>query len=389
MFYLNPKSMRNVCGLDVHKDNVFVCIDKENGEKIQFKTGILTKELDALRDTLVANDVTEIAMESTSVYWMPIWRILENDFKLYLVNPYAIKQLPGRKSDIKDAEWIATCLQKELIRGSYVPNSEIQQLRQYNRRIFDINKQSVYIQNKIDAALQRCNIRIGNYISNVRAKSYCEIVDMLSEGKTSPELLIVKVHKRTINKWGRETILAALEGVVNKTDCRILKQLKEELDMLRRHKVECLVMLRDICMENYKEQILDIQTIPGIGEQGAMQIIAETGVDMKAFMTAAMLVGWAGLKPRNDESNGKFKSRSTTHGNKYLRKILIECAWGASRTQGCFFNKFSYHQTMVRKKNRQKVQVAIARKILVVIWNILEKGVVYSDVLEKDKTKDN
>lgn len=381
--------MRNVCGLDVHKDNVFVCIDKENGEKIQFKTGILTKELDALRDTLVANAVTEIAMESTSVYWMPIWRILENDFKLYLVNPYAIKQLPGRKSDIKDAEWIATCLRKELIRGSYVPSSEIQQLRQYNRRIFDINKQSVYIQNKIDAALQRCNIRIGNYISNVRAKSYCEIVDMLSEGKTSPELLIVKVHKRTINKWGRDTILAALEGVVNKTDCRILKQLKEELDMLRRHKVECLVMLRDICMENYKEQILDIQTIPGIGEQGAMQIIAETGVDMKAFMTAAMLVGWAGLKPRNDESNGKFKSRSTTHGNKYLRKILIECAWGASRTQGCFFNKFSYHQTMVRKKNRQKVQVAIARKILVVIWNILEKGVVYSDVLEKDKTKDN
>ena len=380
--------MRNVCGLDVHKDNVFVCIDKENGEKIQFKTGFLTKELDALRDTLVANDVTEIAMESTSVYWMPIWRILENDFKLYLVNPYAIKQLPGRKSDIKDAEWIATCLRKELIRGSYVPSSEIQQLRQYNRRIFDINKQSVYIQNKIDAALQRCNIRIGNYISNVRAKSYCEIVDMLSEGKTSPELLIVKVHKRTINKWGRDTILAALEGIVNKTDCRILKQLKEELDMLRRHKVECLVMLRDICMENYKEQILDIQTIPGIGEQGAMQIIAETGVDMKAFMTAAMLVGWAGLKPRNDESNGKFKSRSTTHGNKYLRKILIECAWGASRTQGCSFNKFSYHQTMVRKKNRQKVQVAIARKILVVIWNILEKGVVYSDVLEKDKTKD-
>lgn len=388
MFYLNPKSMRNVCGLDVHKDNVFVCIDKEKGEKIQFKTGILTKELDVLRDTLVANDVTEIAMESTSVYWMPIWRVLENDFKLYLVNPYAIKQLPGRKSDIKDAEWIATCLRKELIRGSYVPDSTIQQLRQYNRRIFDINKQSVYIQNKIDAALQRCNIRIGNYISNVRAKSYCEIVDMLSEGKTSPELLIVKVHKRTVNKWGRETILAALEGVVNKTDCRILKQLKEELDMLRRHKVECLVMLREICMENYKEQLLDIQTIPGIGEQGAMQIIAETGVDMKAFMTAAMLVGWAGLKPRNDESNGKFKSRSTTHGNKYLRKILIECAWGASRTQGCFFNKFSYHQTMVRKKNRQKVQVAIARKILVVIWHILENGVVYNDISGKGKAKD-
>lgn len=380
--------MRNVCGLDVHKDNVFVCIDKEKGEKIQFKTGILTKDLDALRDTLVANDVTEIAMESTSVYWMPIWRVLESDFKLYLVNPYAIKQLPGRKSDIKDAEWIATCLRKELIRGSYVPDSTIQQLRQYNRRIFDINKQSVYIQNKIDAALQRCNIRIGNYISNVGAKSYCEIVNMLSEGRTSPEELIAKVHKRTVNKWGRETILASLEGVVNKTDCRILGQLKEELDMLRMHKAECLTMMREICMDNYKEQLLNIQTMPGIGEQGSMQIIAEVGVDMKAFMTAAMLVGWAGLKPRNDESNGKFKSRSTTHGNKYLRKILIECAWGASRTQGCFFNKFSYHQTMVRKKSRQKVQVAIARKILVVIWHILENGVVYNDIFGKGKAKD-
>ena len=118
-----------------------------------------------------------------------------------------------------------------------------------------------------------------------------------------------------------------------------------------------------------------------------MQIIAELGVDMKTFATAAMLVGWAGLKPRNDESNGKFKSRSTTHGNKYLRKILIECAWGASRTQGCFFNKFSYHQTMVRKKNKQKVQVAIARKMLVVIWHILENGVVYNDILENEKPR--
>ena len=195
------------------------------------------------------------------------------------------------------------------------------------------------------------------------------------------------MHRRTVNRWGRETILSALEGVVNKTDCRILKQLKEELDMLRGHKVECLVMMREICMENYKEQLQDIQTIPGIGEQGAMQIIAELGVDMKTFATAAMLVGWAGLKPRNDESNGKFKSRSTTHGNKYLRKILIECAWGASRTQGCFFNKFSYHQTMVRKKNKQKVQVAIARKMLVVIWHILENGVVYNDILENEKPR--
>jgi len=132
--------MKRVCGLDVHKDNIFVCILNENGEKIEFKTGFLKVELDSFRDRLVELGVGEVAMESTAVYWMPIWRILESDFKLYLVNPLSIKQLPGRKSDVKDAAWIATCLQKGLIRGCFVPPLVVQQLRQYNRRVFDLSK---------------------------------------------------------------------------------------------------------------------------------------------------------------------------------------------------------------------------------------------------------
>lgn len=371
--------MRNVCGLDVHKDNVFVCILKENSVKIQFKCGILTKELDGLRDLLVREGVGEIAMESTSVYWMPIWRLLECDFKLYLVNPYAIKQLPGRKSDVKDAEWIATCLQKDLIRGSYVPGDTIQQLRQYNRRVFDITKQMVYLQNKMDAALQRCNIRLSNYVSNVDTKSYREVVRLLSEGETCPKELIKKIHGRTINRCGRENVLAALQGVVTRTDMDMLGQYIEELEMYRRHKAHCLLMMKEICKEYYQKELENLQTIPGVGEQAATQIIAEMGVDMSMFLTANMLVGWAGLKPRNDESNGKFKSRKITHGNKYLRKTLAECAWGASRTQGCFYNKFSYHQTQVRKKTKMKVQLAVARKILVASYNIVSKGEQYKD----------
>lgn len=379
MFNLKLSAMRNVCGLDVHKDNVFVCILKENSVKIQFKCGILTKELDGLRDLLVREGVGEIAMESTSVYWMPIWRLLESDFKLYLVNPYAIKQLPGRKSDVKDAEWIATCLQKDLIRGSYVPVDTIQQLRQYNRRVFDITKQMVYLQNKMDAALQRCNIRLSNYVSNVDTKSYREVVRLLSEGETRPEELIKKIHGRTINRCGRENVLAALQGVVIRTDMDMLGQYIEELEMYRRHKAHCLLMMKEICKECYQKELENLQTIPGVGEQAATQIIAEMGVDMSMFLTANMLVGWAGLKPRNDESNGKFKSRKITHGNKYLRKTLAECAWGASRTQGCFYNKFSYHQTQVRKKPKMKVQLAVARKILVASYNIISKGEQYKD----------
>lgn len=380
--------MRNVCGLDVHKDNVFVCIDKRNGEKIQFKCGILTRDLDVLRDKLVENDVGEIAMESTSVYWMPIWRVLESDFKLYLVNPYAIKQLPGRKSDVKDAEWIATCLRKDLIRGSYVPDATIQQLRQYNRRIFDINKHMVYIQNKMDAALQRCNIRISNYVSNVDTKSYREVVTKITEGEARAEELVKVIHGRTIKRCGRDTIVSSLDGVVRQADIDLLKQYKEELDMLRRHKAECLLKMREICKEHYQRQLELLQTIPGVKDQSAMQIIAEAGVDMKTFITAAMLIGWAGLKPRNDESNGKFKSRKITHGNKYLRKVLIECAWAASRTQGCFYNKFSYRLCVVRKKSGLKVRVAIARKMLVAIWNMFTKNETYKDYqLENEEEK--
>lgn len=378
--------MRNVCGLDVHKDNVFVCIDKENGEKIQFKTGILTRDLDSLRDFLVKHDVGEIAMESTSVYWMPIWRILESDFKLYLVNPFAIKQLPGRKSDVKDAEWIATCLRKDLIRGSFVPTDLIQQLRQYNRRVFDINHQMVYIQNKMDALMQRCNIRISNYVSTVDSKSYRDIVTKITEGETRATELVKEVHGRTINRCGRDTIVAALDGVIRQTDIDLLKQYKEELDMLRRHKAECLLKMREICEEHFKDEFERLQTVPGVSGQSAMHIIAELGVDMSTFQTPAMLVGWAGLKPRNDESNGKFKSRKTTHGNKYLRKTLIEVSWPASKKKGCSYNKFSYHQIVVRRKGKLKVQVAIARKILVAIWNILSKGIPYIEYAKVEET---
>ena len=324
--------MKRVCGLDVHKDNIFVCILNENGEKIEFKTGVLTVELDSFRDRLVELGVGEVAMESTAVYWIPIWRILESDFKLYLVNPLSIKQLPGRKSDVKDAEWIATCLQKNLIRGSFVPPLVVQQLRQYNRRVFDLGKQAVYIQNKMDAALQRCIIRISNYVSNVDSKGYLEVVDLLSKGCTDPESLANKIHGRTITKHGWNTIKAALTGVVTDVDSDLLRQYKEELELLKKHRQECLMKMREMCEELYSEELKRIEEIPGVSAQSATQIIAEIGINMKMFLTARTLVAWAGLKPRNDGSNGKIKSRRITHGNKYLKRLLIECSWAASRT---------------------------------------------------------
>ena len=371
--------MRTVCGLDVHKDSVFVCIINENGVLFQEKFGVLTPDLERMVDVLHEYEATEVCMESTSIYWMPVWRVLEPYFSLKLVNPYFIKQLPGKKSDIKDAEWIATCLLKDLIRGSYVPEDRIQQLRQYDRRIFDLSKEIVYKLTKLDAALQRCNIRISNYVSTTDGKSYKSVVEKIASGETDPETLTKLIHGRTINRVGREVITASLTGVITQVDIDVIHQMNEEVKLAQKHKDECLAKMEELCNKWFPKQRENLQTIPGVKLRSATSIIAELGTDMSSFQDAAHLVSWSGLKPRNEESAGKIKSRKITHGNKYLRQTLIECSWAASHKQGCFYNKFSYHQTVVRHKNKMKVQVAIARKILTAIWYILHDNVPYMD----------
>ena len=373
------KPMRTVCGLDVHKDSIFVCILNENDILFQDKIGVLTPDLEQLVDTLHEHGAAEVCMESTSIYWMPVWRILEPYFSLKLVNPYFIKQLPGKKSDIKDAEWIATCLLKDLIRGSYVPEDRIQQLRQYDRRIFDLNKDIVYKLAKLDAALQRCNIRISNYVSTTDGKSYQKVVEKIAEGTTDPKVLAGLIHGRIMNRVGKDVVSASLTGVITQADIDVIRQIRDEVTLAQKHRDECLSKMEELCNKWFPKQMKNLQTVPGVSLRSATSVIAELGTDMSSFEDAAHLVSWSGLKPRNDESAGKIKSRKITHGNKFLRKTLIECTWAAAKKQGCFYNAFSYHQTVVRRKNKMKVQVAIARKMLTAIWFILHDNVPYRD----------
>ena len=267
--------MKTVCGLDVHKDSVFCCILCANGEKIQHKFGVLTGELVTLRNLMVSEGVEECAMESTSIYWIPIWRVLEGSVKLHLANPYFIKQLPGKKSDVKDAEWIATCLSKE------------------------------------------------------------------------------------------------------------------EIELQQRHKDEAQEKMTALCKEWFPEELENLQTIPGVKERSATSIIAETGTDMTHFQTPKKLVSWVGLRPRNEESAGKIKARGITHGNRFIRKTMIECSWGAVRMKDSFFAEFSYRQCIERRKNRMKVQVAIARKMLVAIWYVLRiyRAMIWDEFLRHFRPK--
>lgn len=209
----------------MHKDSILLCILHSDGELFEQVFGVLTFQLEKCRKLLQKHRVSEVCMESTSIYWIPIWRVLSPHFTLRLVNPYFIKQLPGHKSDVKDAQWIAECTMKDLVRGSFVPPEIIQQLRQYDRRIFDLNVEIVRKVSKVDGVLQRCNIRLSNYVSNIECKSYRDVVRRLSEGVTNPNELMKLVHGRIVNRHGAETILASLTGVVSQAEIDVLRQL--------------------------------------------------------------------------------------------------------------------------------------------------------------------
>ncbi len=380
---------RNVAGLDIHKDTIYLCV-MDHTATIIFENvyGTLTPDLQLICSDMLSQGVTEAAMESTATYWVPVWNALCDSMSLKLVNPYFIKQLPGRKSDVRDAQWIAECLLKNLIRGSFVPDKTVQDMRKYNRRIFDLNEDMTYNTNKLDATLQRCGFRLSNYVSRVKGESYQKCVKAIINGITNPEKLVTLIHGRTLRKFGHNIIKDAVTGDFHQADICLLRQYAELIDMIERQIEECRNALAAMCQEHFPKQFERLQSIPGVNKRAASAIIAETGANMKPFEKATNLVGWCGLKPRNDVSNNKVKSNRTTHGNRFLRQMLIEISWVASRTRNCFFSNFSYVQCTQRHKNKMKIQVAIARKILVAVWHLLTKDEDFLDVYLKRLEKE-
>jgi transposase len=384
MFNLNFIIMKTVCGLDVHKSIILMCILQKNGGIIIKEYSTLTCDIESMFAQMQEYGVEEVGMESTGIYWIPIWRILQGHFDLKLINPYFIKQLPGRKTDVKDAQWIATVVQKGLVRGSYVPGKQIQELRQFERRYVRLCEQSTRIEQEMDRQLHRCNIQITNYASKIGSVSVIGVVKGIIAGESTAEQLEKHVHGRIKGKY-KEKITASLTGVISSSDRFIFKQNIKEYELILEQQKECLEEMSRLCDQYFSKELQLLCTIPGIQKLSAMIIIAELGVDLKAFVTSAALTGWAGLRPRNDESAKKIKSNKITKGNKYLRRILVQCAWAASRHKNCWL-KTKYEQLCVRKSTR-KALIAISRKLLVIIWNVLTKQQVYKEFIPKVNTE--
>ena len=371
--------MKKVCGLDVHKDNIFCAIynGSEYSEVKEYST--MTPSIYSMGEYLQSEGVEEIALESTGIYWVAVWDLLyEMEFTLTLVNPYLIKQMPGRKSDVKDAQWIATLLHKGMVRGSFVPPPMIQELRVYSRKQSKLKQQVTRVLTIMDSILVKSGIRASSCLSTISSKSFLCIVEALIAGHTSPDYLVSLVYGNKRNKQSGK-LKEALTGNIKPHHRQELSWVKQEYDMYQAQISECLTEMHRICDKHFSIMTKLLQTIPGISQIAAMTIIAETGGDMSVFESSDKLVGWAGLRPRNDESAGKYKSTATTKGNKYLRAILIQASWGACRMKDSFF-KEKFNRLAMRKP-RKKALVAIARKLLVVIWNVLRYKKEYNPLL--------
>jgi len=361
--------MKAVSGLDVHKDTIFACILQKGKAPFIKEYTTLTCGIEELREDLKTRNVSMVAMESTGIYWIPVWKILEAHFKMILVNPYYIKQVPGRKTDVKDAQWIATLLQKGLLKESFVAEGLLAELREYTRGYERLCRQELRLEQSIERQLIKCNIRITSFVSKVGSASVMRIIKAICEGETSTKKLEGLVHGRIRNKH-KAKIFQSLEGDIRSYDRLILKQLYQQYLLIKEQQNELVEHMDQICREHFKKEMEILCTIPGINTLSSMQIIAEIGVNMQNFPSDKHLVSWAGLRPRNDESAGKIKSKKITHGNKYLRRVIVQCAWAASRTKGSWFQG-KYHQLCVRKSGK-KALIAIARKQLMICYHLLQ-----------------
>jgi len=361
--------MKAVSGLDVHKDTVFACILQKGKPPFIKEYSTLTCDIKELRKDLHTRGVCQVAMESTGIYWIPVWKILEEQFKLVLVNPYYIKQVPGRKTDVKDAQWIATLLQKGLLKESFVPNELLSELREYERGYVRLCSHVSRLEQAIERQLIKCNIRITSFTSQIGSATVMKIVQAICEGETQEDKLENLVHGRIRNKH-KEKILQSLQGAIRPSDKLLLRQAYQQYQLVNEQQDELVEQMNRICEEHFKKEKEVLCTVPGIKHLSSMQIIAEIGVDMQSFPTDKHLVSWAGLRPRNDESAGKVKSKKITHGNKYLRRVMVQCGWAASRTKGSWFQG-KFQQLCVRKSEK-KALIAIARKQLMICYHLLE-----------------
>jgi transposase len=370
---------RRCCGLDVHKDSVTACVlvlgeaGQREVRKKEFPT--FWKGLQKLKLWLYACKVERVAMESTGVYWKPVWNVLEGHFSLLLANPYHMKNIPGRKTDRNDAEWIADLLAHGLLRASFVPGREIQELRDLTRYRVKLVGEYNRIHSRIGKVLEDANLKLGSVASDILGVTGREIIRRIADGEAHPEHLADLALNHLQGK--RDPLRLALQGRIRDHHRYMLRELLQDLERVESKlmRLESEIVKR---MEPHQQVMDRLLTIPGVNIITAWTLIAELGLDMRQFPDADHAASWAGLVPGSYESAGKRKSTRTRHGNRWLRRALCQSAWAVSRKQNCYLTAQFYRRAS--RQGRKKAILATAHQLLIVAYHLLRDGGVYREL---------
>ena len=366
-------------GLDVHKKSVYGCVIccEADGTKRQEKRsfGTMTADLLSLADWLSAHEVTHVVMEATGVYWRPVWAILEGQFELMLVNPHHVKAIPGRKTDAKDCEWIAELLQHGLVRGSFVPPTEIQDLRDLTRYRVELTQAQNRVANRIQKLLEQANVKLSSVASNTLGVSGQQMIEAIIAGEEDAERLADLAQRRLREKIPE--LRLALQGRVRDHHRFLLKEFLEEWRALaaRIRRIEQEIDRR---IAPFEEAVMLWQSIPGMDRVTACNLVAELGVNMTQFPSAQHLASWAGLCPGNRESAGKRMSGTTRDGNKWLRRALCQAAWAVTRKKDCYLA--AQFRRLAARRGIKRAVMAVAHTMLIIAYTMLKTSRSYHEL---------
>lgn len=381
-------------GLDVHKKTVAACLrlvdekGKVHKEIQQFET--MTQDLLQLSDWLSSQGVSHVAMESSGVYWKPIYNLLEDDFRLLLVNAAHAKNVPGRKTDVQDAEWIADLLAHGLLRASYVPDRDRRELRELVRYRKSLIQQRTAEINRIHKVLEGANIKLASVVSQITGKTGRSILDAIVSGETDPHALAELARGTLRNK--REELARSLQGRIAPHQRFMLRQILDHIDYLDQTIIHLEEEL-DLRLRPFADTLARLQSAPGIQLRNA-QTIAAALPDLSYFPSAHHLASWAGLCPGNNESAGKRRSGKLRKGNEMLREALVEASWAAIRKRDTYLGVTFYR--LAARRGRKRAIIAVAHALLISIYAMLtremdyiELGPTYLDERRREYTKRN
>jgi transposase len=365
-------------GLDVHQKTVVACI-RIHGSGGRAQTEIRTfathtAALVELSQWLTEHECTHVAMEATGVYWKPVWHILEGNFELVLANAKHVRNVPGRKSDVSDAAWLADLLAHGLIRSSFVPPQPIQELRDLTRTRKQLVRQRAQHVNRIHKVLEDANVKVGSLITDITGKSGRAVLNALIAGEHNPATLVELTSTRL--KTPRPELVRALQGKVTSHHRFLLRMHLEQIDGVDRSLTQLDAQIEEQTRP-FAEVVDRLQRIPGMSQIAARVVLAEIGPDMSHFPTASRLVSFAGLCPRMDESAGKKHSTRLRKGSNWLKGTLVSCAWAAARSKNTYA-RAQFHRIKTRRGSK-RAAVAVAASMLTTIYYLLKRGTDYLD----------